>query len=127
MASQVVTLRVPAQVLAQLDAEAERAGAARSDVILAALAAYLSGYREEPPPTATHEPRPAPAPTAPKAERAREAARAAEAKTGVAVTAGSSRARAAMDRAGTVEWDPNAKRTPYQKGSAGAGKGRKGR
>lgn len=123
MASKIVNVRFPDALLAQVDAEAEATGRTRSEVVLADVAAARSGYRAEPEPMATQRPAPGVAGQgAPRAERAREAARAAEARTGVAVTVASSRARAAMDRAGTVEWDPNAKRTPYQKGSAGAGK-----
>ncbi len=114
MASPTVTVRVPSALLALIDAECDRTGRDRSGVILGAVESQLGDRAQD-----------APAPRSPpRRAAAQEAAAQATAKTGVEVTAGISRARAAMDAAGTVEWDPNAKRTPYQKGSAGAGKGR---
>jgi hypothetical protein len=121
MASPIVQFRCPPALLALIDAEAERTGRTRSDVVLADVEAARAGFAEEAHPGAPVYPTPTP-----KAERARAAARVAQAKTGVAVTTGASRARAAMEAAGTVEWDPNAKRTPYQKAARPApGKGRR--
>ena len=40
-----ITIDIPEQVLAQLDAIAEREGKTRNDVILDAINAYIAGHR----------------------------------------------------------------------------------
>lgn len=131
MASPTVTIRVPPALLALVDAEAERTGGSRSDVILAALQAQLGGFQAETP-AAPQKPAPksggaqAQAPRKPAAEApagvaklatARAALAEAEARTG----AGKGRMAVAMERAGVMVWNGE-KRPTYQKGQAGRGK-----
>lgn len=121
MAAQQVNMRIRADVLAQIDAAAAEAGASRTDIIMDAILAYLSGHEPEaapaprsPTPTS---PRRSATTVAPKVDRARTALVAAEARQGVAPTRAAPRLDTSM-----VAVHDGSKRPAYQKGQAGQGK-----
>lgn len=117
MAAPIVNLRVPAALLALIDAKATAAGSSRSAVILDILADALMGGEPEPARAAPKVKRaakppakPMAAPTADKVTAAREALAKAEARTGAP--------RAKLDTSAVPVFG-GGKRAAYQKRPAG--------
>lgn len=133
MASPQVTLRIPPALLALIDAECDRRGISRTDVILDALADQLGKVQPEPAPRSPQPRTPPPGakvasvpkPAAPERVQAAKVALAKAEENALPLAEPKGRGGAAMEAAGVMQWDPSAKRPQYQKGLGAQGKAKR--